>query len=548
MSKFNGKSVKATVSSSVKTTGERARTAMGGNGYLRDEKSELYLLAVTNMVNEKTFHEAASRRDDRYNRLVRSVAKADGAWILGLVGWLRTEGAMRSASLVMAAEAVHERTRNGLAEYNEDIILGALKRADEPGEFMAYWFNNFNSADANGKLDKSMPQVVRRAIGKAALELYTEYAWLKYDSPKRDFRFGDVLRLTHPNPGDDYRRALYQAILDDYRGREADLAALSTLKANRKWRKRADKADKKGDYSKLLDPQFVRDAGLTWEDVMSALGSKVDKKLVWESVIPSMGYMALLRNLRNFDQAGVGDETVDKVVSFLTDEEKVKRSGIFPMQIHSAYRETSSLRWGYALEKATRLALSNVPVLRDRTLILVDTSTSMDEPFSKDGSVKRWDAAVLFGLALAQRCDKVDVVSFSSAQKFWGDAPGAKTKTFNLKAGEAVLKAVDRWKSDGFFLGGGTDTVGAIRKHYAGHDRVVIITDEQMGVSPMSVSRAVPGGVPLHTFNLAGYKVAHGESGIRNRFTVGGLTDKSFRQIALAEDGANARWPWEDEG
>lgn len=541
MSKFNSKSVKATTSSPVKTTGERARTAMGGNGYLRDEKSELYLLAVTNMVGEKAFHEDASRRDSRYNVLVRSVAKADGAWICGFVGWLRTEGAMRSASLVMAAEAVHERTQNGLTEYNEDIVLAAIRRADEPGEFMAYWFANFG---------KAMPKTVRRALGEAAQRTYSEYGWLKYDSAKNGIRFADVLRQVHVKPRDSYREKLHQVILDDYRYGEpkGDLDGLETIQANRKWRKKLAKAEKKGDYSKLLDPQFVRDAGLTWEDVMSALGSKVDKKLVWESVIPSMGYMALLRNLRNFDQANVGDETVDKVIAFLTDEEKVKRSGVFPMQIHAAYRETSSLRWGYALEKATRLALSNVPVLRDRTLILVDTSSSMNEPFSKDGSVKRWDAAVLFGLALAQRCDKVEVVSFSSAQKYWGDAPGAKTKTFDLKAGEAVLKAVDRWKSDGFFLGGGTDTVGAIRKHYAGHDRVVIITDEQMGVSPMSVSRAVPGGVPLHTFNLAGYKVAHGESGIRNRFTVGGLTDKSFRQIALAEDGANARWPWEDEG
>ena len=49
-------------------------------------------------------------------------------------------------------------------------------------------------------------------------------------------------------------------------------------------------------------------AGMTWEDVLSLAGSTVDKAALWTALIPSMGYMALLRNLRNFDEAGVPDE------------------------------------------------------------------------------------------------------------------------------------------------------------------------------------------------------------------------------------------------
>lgn len=39
----------------------------------------------------------------------------------------------------------------------------------------------------------------------------------------------------------------------------------------------------------------------------------------------------------------------------------------------------------------------------------------------------------------------------------------------------------------------------------------------------------------------------HGESGVRNRHTFGGLTDAAFRMIPLLEAGRNAAWPWGSE-
>ena len=37
-----------------------------------------------------------------------------------------------------------------------------------------------------------------------------------------------------------------------------------------------------------------------------------------------------------------------------------------------------------------------------------------------------------------------------------------------------MLAAVRRWDEGGYFSGGGTDTAGALRMRFAGHDRVVI--------------------------------------------------------------------------
>src|SRR5690242_19652254 len=77
----------------------------GAVGAGRDAKSELFLLAVANMVGEGTFYEAAGDRDSRYAELVQQVAVADPEWTAGFLGWLRSGANLRSASLVGAAEA-----------------------------------------------------------------------------------------------------------------------------------------------------------------------------------------------------------------------------------------------------------------------------------------------------------------------------------------------------------------------------------------------------------------------------------------------------------
>jgi hypothetical protein len=138
---------------------------------------------------------------------------------------------------------------------------------------------------------------------------------------------------------------------------------------------------------------------MTWEDALSLGGSRLPKDRLWEAMIPSMGYMAKLRNLRNFDQAGVSDAVAATVAARLADPAEVARSRQLPMRFLSAYRAAPSLRWAYALETALQHALSNVPALAGRTLVLIDTSGSMNSTFSRDGALRCWDAAAVFGLA-----------------------------------------------------------------------------------------------------------------------------------------------------
>ena len=55
----------------------------GGTGYVREPKSELFLLAVANLVGQRSFYESTESRDERYTRLVRQLAVSAPVWTLG---------------------------------------------------------------------------------------------------------------------------------------------------------------------------------------------------------------------------------------------------------------------------------------------------------------------------------------------------------------------------------------------------------------------------------------------------------------------------------
>ena len=519
MSKFNLRDILRTGTSAV-VTDERPSgvTFEGAPGYARDAQGELFLLAVTSFVAEDTFYEAAAERDARLRELVARVAVEDGDWVLRLVRWLRTGVHLRSVALVVAAEAVRARLAADIVGGNRAIVGAALDRADEPGEFLAYWA---------GRYGRAFPKPVKRGVADAASRLYTERSLVKYDGQARGFRFADVLELTHPSPRDSGQSALFRHALDRRHDRaDAIPDQLGVLRA------RQQLLSVPVDQRRAVltqGEQVLTPAAMTWEQVAGWLQGPLDAA-AWEALIPSMGYMALLRNLRNFDEAGVSDEVAALVARRLADQDEVARSRQLPLRFLAAHRTAPSLRWGWALERALQASLASVPSLPGRTLVLVDRSGSMFSRLSRRSVLTRADAAAVFGAALAVRASSADLVEF-----------GTDNRAVRIRRGESVLALADRFGNLG-----GTNTAGAVRRHYGGHDRVVIVTDEQAwgGWRGEEPTKAVPERVPVYTFNLAGYQYGHGPSGVANRHTFGGLTDQGFAAIPLLEAGRDHRWPF----
>ncbi|MEV0096226.1 TROVE domain-containing protein [Streptomyces sp. NPDC050738] len=525
MARFNTRAAHAAPPTSpVLSTGQVVRTHQGGRGHLRDARSELYLLAVANFVSQQTFYESAGDRDDRFTALVHRLAVEDPQWTAGLLGWLRGDGNMRTAALVGAAEYVRARLAAGAEDgpSNRQVIASVLLRPDEPGELLAYWTSTHGRA---------VPKPVKRGIADAVRRLYSGKALLKYDTASKGYRFGDVLNLVHasPDPAKHWQGELFRYALDRRHNPDTAVAPASdrTLTAHGALMA-LPVAERRAVVTAPDGPARLAAAGMTWESLAGWLQGPMDAA-AWESVIPSMGAMALVRNLRNFDEAGVSDTVAAQVAAKISDPEVVAKSRQFPFRYLSAYQHAPSLRWAYPLEQALGHSLANVPALPGRTLILVDRSGSMWSPLSARSQLNRADAAAIFGTALAIRAAAGDLVEF-----------GTNSAPVKYRKGESVLNVLKRFGSRG-----GTNTAEAVRKHYRNHDRVLIVTDEQAAWSHHGdVAAGVPAQVPVYTWNLAGYRAGHAPSGKAGRHVFGGLSDSAFRMVQLLEAGRDAHWPW----
>src|SRR3954454_9385028 len=404
MTKFSGtrhRPLRTNLTAPVRTTERRTLTHEGGLAHVRDPESELFLLAATNMVGEDTFYERAPDRDGRFVALVHHVTATNPGFVAGLAPYLRTELLMRSAAVVMAGGDVAAGGPFGRA-----VVAGVLQRADEPAELLGYWLTRHG---------RNVPMPIKRGIADAARRLYTERAALRYDGLSRQIRMADVIELTHPSPRDARQSALFKFLLDrrHHDDARADPNVLPVLAAA------ADldtvPMDERRAVLRARGPVALNDAGFSWERLSGWLPGGMDAE-AWGAVIPSMGVIALVRNLRNFDEAGIAHAAVDAVINKITDAEQVARARLVPYQVWAAYTNAPSDNWKRALGRTLEHTIGNIPAL-DGTLVVIDTSGSMQATVSGRSTMQRVEVAAVMAIATAKRASNVDVVIYGQTNK-----------------------------------------------------------------------------------------------------------------------------------
>src|SRR5690606_39229082 len=151
--------------------------------------------------------------------------------------------------------------------------------------------------------------------------LYGGKALLKYDTASKGYRFGDILNLVHaaPDPGRPWQGDLFRYALDRRHHPETaePPATIPVLAAHRELMA-LPVEERRAVVTAPGGAERLAAAGLTWEALAGWLQGPMDKA-AWEAVIPSMGAMALVRNLRNFDEAGVSDEVAARVAARISD-------------------------------------------------------------------------------------------------------------------------------------------------------------------------------------------------------------------------------------
>ncbi|MFT4089986.1 MAG: TROVE domain-containing protein [Asticcacaulis sp.] len=280
-------------------------------------------------------------------------------------------------------------------------IERVIQRADELSELVAiYW--------RNGKrpLSKQMKLGLARAFTK-----FDAYALAKYDR-SGPVRLRDVLFLSHAKPKDEAQAELWKHLV----------------------------------AGTLSSPD-------TWEVALSGGADKAETftRLLTER---KLGYLALLRNLRNMDQAGVDEDLVKAAI--------VARKGaerILPFRYVAAAR--AAPRFEPWLDQALSETILEQPVFTGRTIVLVDVSGSMDCPLSAKSDLTRMDAAATLAAIIP---GEVRVFTFSS-----------DVVEVPPRRGMAGVDAVMRSQ-----IYGGTELGKAVTKvNVIKHDRLIVITDEQ---------------------------------------------------------------------
>jgi hypothetical protein len=488
------------------------------------------------------------------------VAVKDPQWIADFLKWLRSEGNIRTASVVGAVEAADALVKAGIPG-GRQIVASVLQRADEPGEAMAYWL-----ATRGRKV--LMPKAIKRGIADGAEHLYTEFSFMKYDSDRSAVRFGDVIEMVRPAADLAAAEKLFSEV--DEASAEVDAEDMTSwlteqnlrrdqkingwlVRTNDLFRYAIEKRHNRGiepgesltmirnqrqlrkafeeNPQVLLNEHNLKAAGMTWEDALSLGGSKLDKAEMWKAMLPNLGIMALIRNLRNLDEAGVKDKDVAPSIARLQDPEQIARSRQLPYRFYTAFKNAPSLRWGHALEVALGLSLENIPTLGGRTLVLADTSGSMQHALSDRSQMTYQEAAGLFGIALAMK-GEADLYG-------WADRPFH----FPMKKGSSVLGNMTAYQAKNGCVGYGTNLAAAIQGSYepGKYARMVVISDMQV----MGYGRnVIPTDIPCYFYNLAGYAPAAVQTTVRI-YELGGLTDHTFKMITMLEAGESGKWPWE---
>lgn len=487
----------------------------GSPKFGRSVKGDLFLLAVSNMVGQDTFYESADKRDDRFATLVRQVAVEDVDWLIRFAKYLRTEMFMRTASIVLAAEAVHERLRRGIHGDNRRLVSSVINRLDEPGELLGYWFAHFG---------RKIPPAVKRGISDAMQGLVNEYSAMKYDGTAKEIRLGDVVEIVHPVPATPMQSAIHEYLLTRRHRAANDFVIRADVLPQIAFRQFLESTPE-GERRAILraNKNLLANAAATWEWLSGWLPGGMDAE-AWESVIPSMGHMALLRNLRNFDDARISYQTLETVARRISSPDEVNRGMQFPFRYYSAFRHAGD-HWWPALSTALDLSTGNIPEFPGRTLILTDTSGSMASPISAKSTMTALEAAAVFAAAVARRnAGRVDLVQWATT-----------AEAVDFPVGTSVLTLVEHMMRGCGSVGHSTNLDAGL-KFFNGHDRVIVFSDMQV-----NGTRVQWPNTRVYLWNLMGYGASLSNG---SKMEVGGMSDAAFRMISMAEAHGRTEWPF----
>ncbi|MDI9858529.1 TROVE domain-containing protein [Flectobacillus roseus] len=477
----------------------------GAPSYQLSPEMELYSATVTSLLHD-SFYEKA---EERLIRLQQLIEKVSPEYCAKLAVYARRSMNLRSVPIVLSVELAKKADAGAwVGKAIEQIVL----RPDEITETLAY-YQQTNKRTGTKRLNRLSKQI-QKGLAKA-FNRFDEYQFAKYNQ-NTEVKLRDALFLVHPKPKDLAQQVVFDKITQN---------TLSTA--------------------------------YTWETELSALGQlhfgseKAKNKAFrakWEELILSkkVGYMALLRNLRNMLESNISDECLDMVLSYLSEENAVRTAKQLPFRYWSAYRELSNITDGRvtrvidALEKAMLLSAQNIKGFDNDTKVVLacDVSGSMQQKLSAKSSLMYYDIGLLLAMLLQNRCKNVVMGMFGDTWKVI-QMPSksilSNVAAFHQREGEV-----------GYSTNAHLVIEDLLKREYQA-DKVMIFTDTQLWNSQNRDANSIKTAwqnykrkfpkAKLYLFDLAGY----GQSPMRvesgDVYLLAGWSDKIFEVLDALENG-----------
>lgn len=394
----------------AKRKGER--THGGARAAKLNDEQRLRRSVLACLLWENEFYEDGETISVRIEKLAEKVAPET---VAKLAIEARTEMNLRHVPLLLLC--VLAKTGAKKEKLVANTVVEVIQRADELSELVSvYW--------RNGKrpLSAQLKKGLARAFAK-----FDAYQLAKYDRPG-PVRLRDVLFLVHAKP-----KAAEQAEV---------------------WRKLA---------SKELDSPD------TWEVALSA---GADKRETFTRLLTErkLGYLALLRNLRNMSEAGVKEKLINAALL-----ERKGAERVLPFRYIAAARAAPAFE--AALDTAMLASLAREPKLAGTTLLIIDVSGSMyGSMLSRKSDMNRALAACALGAIARELCEEplIYATAGSDAKRVH------QTERVPARRGLALVDAIYALCAP---LGGGgiflNQVMRFLQPKHRQVDRVIVITDEQ---------------------------------------------------------------------
>ena len=379
----------------------RPRTHEGGLAHNITAKQQLERSVMSCLLFEDTFYEDGKSIADRITEHAHNCSASD---VADIAIRARTQMKLRHVPLWLAcALASHSNVPN--RRIISDTVANIVQRPDELTELLAqYW--------RDGR--KAIPNQFKLGLARAFTK-FDEYQLAKYNRDTA-IKLRDVLFLVHPKAKDDLQQEVWNRLVE------------GTLKTPN-----------------------------TWETRLSA---GEDKKATFEDLLNEnkLGYMALLRNLRNMKDAGIRKSFVEEHLI-----KGAKNSKALPFRFIAAAQACPE--WEDIIDEGLVETVKNLPRLPGRTAIAVDCSGSMGQHVSGKSQMTCFDAAAALAMIVA-----------GTADEFVPFAYGSETRKVAPRQGMALRDAL-RNANTGYW----TRLDECVRTiHNDGHyDRIIVITDEQ---------------------------------------------------------------------